>query len=84
MLADKVSLKELKIAFINKDINKLEELSKKTPNFASIEEAKEFLALISQINSFLQKEKIKILEEMNKIKKLKEFNKNQKNFDFKK
>ncbi len=73
-------VKELKIAFINKDIEKLKELSKQTPNISSIEEAKELKALIKEINLFLTQEKNKILKDMQEIKKLKKFHKEIKSF----
>jgi len=75
-----VLVKELKIAFINKDIEKLKELSKQTPNISSIEEAKELKALIKEINLFLTQEKNKILKDMQEIKKLKKFHKEIKSF----
>jgi len=71
--ADTFNLNELKVAFINEDIKKLEELSKKTPSFSSIEEAKEIQSLINQINSFLLSKKQQLLKDMQKIKQIKKY-----------
>ena len=73
MSADTFNLNELKVAFINEDIKKLEELSKKTPSFSSIEEAKEIQSLINQINSFLLSKKQQLLKDMQKIKQIKKY-----------
>ena len=76
-------VKELKLALINKDIEKLKELSTKTPNVSSLEEARELKALIKEVNSFLTQERNRILKEMQKMKKLQKFQKEVKSFDFK-
>ena len=78
-------IKELKIAIINKDLEKLKKLSTFSFSFNDINEAKEALSLIKQATFILQKEKEKLLNQMNQIKKLKKFNNNKenKNFDFK-
>jgi len=78
-------IKELKIAVINKDLEKLKELSNSSFSFKNIQEAKEVLALIKQATSILQKEKETLSHQMNQIKKLQKFNSNKesKNFDFK-
>ena len=78
-------IKELKIAVINKDLEKLKELSNSSFSFKNIQEAKEVLALIKQATSILQKEKEILSHQMNQIKKLQKFNSNKesKNFDFK-
>ena len=78
-------LKELKLAVINRDLEKLKELSQKTPFFSSIEEAKELNSYIQEAIKILKEEKLKTFKEMEKIKKLKEFNlkKESKSFDFK-
>ena len=78
-------LKELKLAVINRDLEKLKELSQKTPSFSSIEEAKELNSYIQEAIKILKEEKLKTFKEMEKIKKLKEFNlrKEKGNFDFK-
>jgi 5-keto 4-deoxyuronate isomerase len=67
-------LNELKLAVINKDTEKLRELSKKDITFSSIEEAKEINSYIQLAVEILEKEKQKLSIEMNKIKKLKQFN----------
>ena len=78
-------LKELKLAVINRDLEKLKELSQKTPSFSSIEEAKELNSYIQEAIKILKEEKLKTFKEMEKIKKLKEFNlrKEKGNFNFK-
>ena len=78
-------IKELKIAVINKDLEKLKELSNSSFSFKNIQEAKEALVLIKQATSILQKEKEILSHQMNQIKKLQKFNSNKesKNFDFK-
>ncbi len=85
MSADTFTLNELKLAFINEDIEKLKELSEKKPVFSSFEEAKEIQSYIKKINTLLYAKKKEIFNEMQKIKKLKEFQKEKeiKNFDFK-
>ena len=70
---DTYSLNEIKIAVINEDIKKLEEISKKEPSFSSIEEAKEILSYINLAKEILKKEKLKLFKEMQEIKKLKQF-----------
>jgi len=78
-------LNELKVAVINGDLKKLEELSKKEPFFSSLEEAKEIQAFIKKAVEILEKEKKKTALNMQKIKKLQKFNssKEHKAFDFK-
>lgn len=78
-------IKELKIAVINKDLEKLKELSNSSFSFKNIQEAKEALVLIKQATSILQKEKEILSHQMSQIKKLQKFNSNKesKNFDFK-
>ena len=78
-------IKELKIAIINKDLEKLKEFSTSSFSFKDIKEAKEALALIKQAISILQKEKENLSTQMQHIKKLQKFNSNKesKNFDFK-
>ena len=67
------SLNEIKIAVINEDLKKLEEISKKEPSFSSIDEAKEILNYINLAKEILKKEKLKLFKEMQKIKKLEQF-----------
>ena len=89
MLAEEFTLNELKVAIINEDFDKLEEISKKSPSFSSIEEAQEILSLIKKATQMLNIKKQNTLKEMQKIKKLKEFHEkekkleNVKKFDFK-
>jgi len=67
-------LNKLKIAVINEDINKLEELVNETPEYDTIEEAKEIVVFLQQAIKLLQKEKNKLSTEMQKIKNLQKFN----------
>ena len=85
MSADTFTLNELKLAFINEDMEKLKELSKKTPEFSSIKEAKEMQNYLKKVNSLLMEKKKEIFKDMQKLKKLKKFQKEKeiKNFDFK-
>ena len=66
-------LRELKIAVINKDFDKLKELSFQTPEFSSLKEAKEYLAYIKEAIKLLNEEKLKLSKEMAEIRKLKKF-----------
>jgi propanediol dehydratase large subunit len=66
-------LNELKVAVINEDIKKLEKIIDKTPEFSSVEEAKEIRAFMDKAVKLLQKEKNKLSSEMQKIKKLQTF-----------
>lgn len=63
----------LKLAVINKDFDKIEELSKDVPQFETLNESQEALALIEQVNVLLKNEKEKILSQMQKLKKTKEY-----------
>jgi 5-keto 4-deoxyuronate isomerase len=78
-------LNRLKVAVINKDIEKLKELVKEDISFSSIDEAKEINSYINMAIEILKKEKNKLSLEMQKIKKLQKFNiQNKKDiFDFK-
>ncbi len=67
------TLNELKLAVINEDFEKLEELSKKNPSFSSIEEAKEILSYINLATQMIEKKKKKLLADMNQLKKLKNY-----------
>ncbi len=70
-------LNELKVAVINKDLKKLEDLSRKNPSFSSIDEAKEFLKYIELAKGLLEEEKNKLSKDMAEIRKLKQFRLNQ-------
>jgi len=78
-------LNELKVAVINEDLKKLEELSQQTPHFNNIEEAQEIQVFLKKAVDLLQKEKNRIAIDMKKIKDLQKFNNSQKkeSFDFK-
>ena len=78
-------LNELKVAVINEDLKKLESLSKRNPQFDSLEEAQEIQAFLKKAVDLLQKEKNKLSIDMKKIKDLQKFNNSQKkeSFDFK-
>ena len=73
MLVDTFTLNDLKLAFINEDIKKLEELSKKKPLFNSMEEAIEIQNLLKEINSFLLEKKHQLLKDMQKMKQIKKY-----------
>ena len=75
-------IKELKIAIINKDLEKLKKLSTSPFSFKNVEEAREALSLIKQAISILQKEKEILSHQMKKIKKLQKFNNNKEDKNF--
>lgn len=66
-------LNRLKLAVINEDMVELEKLSKETPYYGRIEEAKEILSYINEAQKILNRKKKELGLEMNKIKKLKNF-----------
>ena len=66
-------LNELKIAVINKDLKKLEELSNKKVEFSSIDEAKEINNYLKEAKKIILEEKLKLNKEMQEIKKLQNF-----------
>ena len=68
------TLNELKVAVINEDLKKIEELSNKEPQFSSIEEAKEFISYLEKAKKLLNSQKIKLKQEMKKIKEIKKYN----------
>jgi len=70
---EKFRLDELKSAVINRDLNRLMELSKREPFFNSIDEAKEILSYINLAKKILEEEKEKINKEMNKLKNIKKY-----------
>ena len=71
-------LNELKVAVINEDLKKLEQITKKEPVFETIEEAKEIQAYLKEAVKLLQKEKNRLFGEMQKIKNLQKFNQKEK------
>jgi hypothetical protein len=71
-------LNELKIAVINEDLKKLEQITKKEPVFETIEEAKEIQAYLKEAVKLLQKEKNRLFIKMQKIKNLQKFNQKEK------
>jgi len=71
---EKFTLNEIKVAVINRDIEKLKELANKAPAFSSDDEAKELMYYINQATSILVEEKARISKEMKEIKKLQKFN----------
>jgi hypothetical protein len=78
-LMEKYTLKELKIAVFNKDMEKLKEITKKEPSFSSVEEAKEIVRFIKLAVDIINEEKAKLSKDMQEIKKLKKFNLEMKN-----
>jgi altronate dehydratase len=79
------TLNEIKLAVINRDLEKLKEISIKKPLFSSIQEAQEIESYIKKAIEILNEEKSKISKEMREIKKLQKFQtqKNSSSFDFK-
>ena len=73
MLADSFTLKDLKLAVINEDLKKLEELSKKIPSYSSIDEAKEILVYIELANNIIKKKKKELLKDIQQLKKIKNY-----------
>jgi len=69
----KFSLNELKIAVINKDLEKIEKLSQKEPECSSLEEMKEMVYFLQKASELLMNEKNKLSNEMDKLKKLKNY-----------
>jgi nitrogenase subunit NifH len=67
-------INNLKIAVINKDLKKLEQIIEKEPVFSSVDEAKEIQSYLKLAVNILEKEKSKLSNEMQKIKQLKKFN----------
>ncbi|GAB6074547.1 hypothetical protein [Nautilia lithotrophica] len=70
-------LNDLKVAVINQDLKKLEEIIDLTPEFNSIEEAKEIQAYLKEAIKILENEKNKLSNEMKKIKNIQKFNNEQ-------
>ncbi len=66
-------LKDLKIAVINKDFDKLKKISEMNPEFNSIEEANEMLKYIIEAKRILEEEKSSLSLDMKEIQKLKNF-----------
>jgi len=82
---EKFSLNEIKLAVINEDLKKLQELSNKEPSFSSLDEAKEINFYIKQAINLLICKRNEVFKEMQKIKQLKKFkiNENRSYLDFK-
>jgi len=78
-------LRELKVAVINEDIEKLKSLLEKDITFSSLDEAKEINSYIKQAINLLTRKKNEVFKEMQKIKQLKKFNTQNQNsfFDIK-
>jgi len=78
-------LRELKVAVINEDIEKLKSLLDKDITFSSLDEAKEINSYIQQAVNLLTRKKNEVFKEMQKIKQLKKFNTQNQNsfFDIK-
>lgn len=73
-MKESYSLNEIKLAVINKNVEKLQQISNKEPCFFSIDEAKEILNYINLAKEIIKKEKLRLFKEMQEIKKLKKFN----------
>jgi len=66
-------IKELKLAIINQDLRKMEELSSAVFESNDINELKEAAAMISEAIKLLDKECLKTVENMNNIQKMKQY-----------
>lgn len=67
-------VKELKIALIVRDFEKLEGILSSMPeNFSTLEEMDEALAYLEQVRTLLLEEKEKTREAMERIKKMRQF-----------
>ena len=67
------TLNELKVAVINRDLEKLKSIAYKEPSYSSVKEAQEILSYIEMAKEILKEEKLKTFKEMQEIKKLKEY-----------
>ena len=74
-MKDKYTLKDLKIAVINEDLEKLNQYANMQFEVNSLEEAEEMLHYIELAKNLIQKEKNRLLQEMRQIRKLKEYSK---------
>ena len=68
------TLKELKLAVINEDLDTLKILSACTPRYETFEEAKELVKYIEKAIELLNMEKNEISKKMSEIRKLQKFN----------
>lgn len=66
-------IKELKLAIINQDLKKMEDLSSVMFESDNIDELKEAAAMISEAIKLLDKECLKTVENMNNIQKMKQY-----------
>jgi uncharacterized protein (UPF0179 family) len=66
-------IKELKIAIINQDLKKIEELSTVAFESGNIDELKEAAAMVAEAIKLLDEERSKIVENMNNIQKMKQY-----------
>ena len=64
---------ELKLSIINKNITQIEKLSKNIPQFTTLQESQEVLALVNEANNLLRDKQKLILSQMEKLKKTKKF-----------
>ncbi|MDA3967813.1 hypothetical protein [Helicobacter sp. WB40] len=66
-------LNELKVAFLNKNDNKINELLDNLPTLKTRDEMFEALAIFEEITSYAKEEKNKLTNEMRKLKQTKQF-----------
>ncbi len=66
-------IKELKIAIVNHDLKKMEELSSVAFESNNIDELREAAAMVSEAIKLLDKECSKTVENMNNIQKMKQY-----------
>ena len=64
---------ELKLSIINKNFIQIDKLSKNIPQFTTLQESQEALALINKANDLLKNEQTAMLSQMEKLKKAKKF-----------
>ncbi len=66
-------ISDLKLSIVNKNFAQLEKLSKNIPQFKTLNESQEALALIKAANNLLKIEQKNILSQMQKLEKTKKF-----------
>ena len=66
-------LKDFKIAIIEKDFNKIEQMINDIPKFDTLEENQEALSLVKQANEITLQQREMILKEMQRVKNIKKF-----------
>lgn len=70
---EKYSLKDLKVAVINEDLEALAKYSAMEFDVSSIEEAEEMLHYIELAKNIINREKVKLSKEMQQMRKVKNY-----------